>query len=91
VTLHFEDPPPSRQYGPRTDHAAAAAELKARPGEWAVIARHMTPAAARTAAGRIRCGFPAAYKPAGSFDAAARTVDGEYRTYAMYRGESGDA
>ena len=88
MALHFEDPPPSRQFAPRTDHVAVAAELKAHPGQWAIISRHRTAAAAATAAGRIKCGFPAAYKPAGAFDAVARTVNGEHRMYAMYRGET---
>ncbi len=88
MTLHFEDPPPSRQYAGRIDHAAAVAELKAQPGRWAVISKHRTAAAANTAAGRVKHGFPAVYKPAGAFDAVARTVKGEHRMYAKYRGES---
>ncbi|SOE25648.1 hypothetical protein [Streptomyces sp. OK228] len=85
--LHFEDPPPAARLGSRVDHAAVAAELKARPGEWAIVGTHATGGAANTAAGRIKSGHPHAYRPAGAFDAVGRTVNGEHRTYAMYRGE----
>lgn len=88
--LVFEDPPPSRQHGPRTNHAHVAAALKAQPGRWAVVSVHGSPPAANTAACRIKSALTAAYQPARSFEAVARTVDGECRVYARYVGESSD-
>lgn len=87
MALHFEDPPGEYRSRQGTDHAAVAAELKAHPGQWAVVSTHPTIQAASTAAGRVKCGFPHAYKPAGAFEAVSRTVDGKHRMYARYTGK----
>lgn len=94
----FEDPPPTRRGHhtptPRpTADTGAATALRARPGEWAVITVRTT--AARTTAARaavyaygVSRGMRHAYRPAGAFEAKARTVDGEHRVYARYVGDT---
>jgi hypothetical protein len=89
--LIFEDPPGQYRRRSRTDHAAIVKELKARPGQWAIVSTHPSGAAAYIAANRLRCGFPAAYRPAGAFEAVGRSVGGEFRLYVRYVGEDGNA
>lgn len=72
--------------GRSTKHTAIAAELKARPGEWARIETSTSPNAASSMANHISGARLKAYAPAGSFEAVSRTVDGEYRVYARYVG-----
>lgn len=89
--FRFEEPPAgpptSRAY--RTQqHLIAAAALRERPGEWAMIKTTETSSAARSSAAQIRSAVLVAYRPAGSFGATARTVDGEHRVYARYLGEA---
>jgi hypothetical protein len=50
-----------------------------------VIVKNTGPSAAKTAH-TIRSGVQAPYRPSGSFEAVARTVDGEHRVYARYTG-----
>lgn len=89
--MQFEDPPGKYDARSKVDHRAVAAELKARPGEWAIV-RTGFPSkfAAATAASRIKAGHPVAYRPPGSFDALSRTVDSELRLYARYTGKDAD-
>lgn len=68
-------------------HLEAAAALRERPGEWAVIKTTPTSQAARSAATHIRTGLLAAYRPARSFEATSRTVEGEHRVYARFVGQ----
>lgn len=86
--IRFEDPPPSSNggYGDNTDHRAAAAALRERPGDWAFVKVSGTQSSAGTTARHIRTGYLQAYAPRGSFEAASRTVDGEHRVYARYIG-----
>ncbi|MFF4751806.1 hypothetical protein [Streptomyces sp. NPDC001270] len=67
-------------------HARAAEQLRAHPGEWAHVTTAKNSASSASLAGAIRAGRLAAYAPAGSFEAAARTVKGEPRVYARYVG-----
>lgn len=63
-----------------------ADELRARPGEWAVVSTHPTMGTAQSTSSNIRSGRRAIYRPRFAFDATAREVDGEYRVYARYIG-----
>jgi hypothetical protein len=73
----------------RHEHYKAAAALRERPGEWAMVRTAATSNAARSAASQIREGRLTAYRPAGEFDATSRTVGGEFRVYARYVGHIG--
>jgi hypothetical protein len=87
--LRFEDPPEvSRILGRRGKHKEAAEELRSRPGEWAIVGVYGTGASSAAMARHIGDGFVTAYRPAGSFEGLARTVDGEARVYARYVGET---
>lgn len=68
-------------------HRELARQLKDSPGEWAHVATKRTSRLAGSHAHDIRRATLAAYRPAGSFEAVARTVDGEHRVYARYVGE----
>ncbi|MEH1168935.1 hypothetical protein V6V47_26480 [Micromonospora sp. CPCC 205539] len=90
--LRWEDPPPPTRRNPRTPGGATAAaeravriaaELRARPGEWAVIAEG---ANSRVLTTRIRHGVIAVWRPAGAYEAVCRTVDGRITVFARYVG-----
>lgn len=80
----WEAPPPSARRRPdtRTDHDGIAAELRSRPGEWALL-----PAAATGMAGQIRRGDIRAYRPAGTFEAVRRDSADGIRVWARYVGD----
>ncbi|MFE7659656.1 hypothetical protein [Streptomyces celluloflavus] len=59
--------------------------LRQRPGQWAIVERGRQSSAR---ASRIK-GRLVLFRPAGSFEATTRTVDGEMRCYARYVGEVG--
>lgn len=93
----FEEPPEGRTRGPsRVSHAIIAAQLREKPGVWAVIDKRSS---ARTAANTAHAIKTARnlkhYRPAGSYEAMARAVDvkkdgervTEYRVYARFVGE----
>lgn len=85
--VEFIGPPPQQK---NTKHARIAAQLRAHPQVWAVVRRPASISRAASAAQAIKTGSLAAYEPAGSFEAVARTViEGgrtEYRVYARYVG-----
>lgn len=83
--VKFQDPPPSmeRTHG---KHYAIAAELKSRPGEWALIAEATSPSVVTY----ITRGLGSAYTPAGSFEAVSRLAEGHRDVYARYVGENGE-
>lgn len=88
MSLTFEDPPErSRVPGKRGKHLEVAEELRSRPGEWAIISVYGTGASSAAMARHIEGGNVDAYEPAGTFEALARTVDGQARVYARYVGE----
>jgi hypothetical protein len=84
--LKFETPPEKTRvtWG---RHYLVAHELKAKPGEWAVVGVYNGPECAGSIARQIKGARLSAYQPAGSFEAEARTVDGEHRVYARFVGE----
>lgn len=86
--IRWEDPPPSTHGGPGKGkaviaHELIAVQLRARPGEWALIVEGYPHAALGSliSRGKIR-----PYAPAGTYEAVARTVDGAQRIYARYVG-----
>lgn len=82
----WEDPPPI-QGSTQPVGIDIANMLRTSPGRWARIGERETPGSARSRAHQIRQGVLAAYRPAGHFEAVARTVDGAYVIYARYVGE----
>ncbi|MFI5803377.1 hypothetical protein [Streptomyces sp. NPDC051561] len=58
--------------------------LMEHPGRWARIQRHDKSTQAATAAYKINHGLLAAFRPAGRFEAASRTVKGEYLVFARF-------
>lgn len=88
MRLKFEIPPSkSTPAAPkRSKHQTIAQALRKRPGEWARIDVKRTAQLASVTANQIRRAYLSAYEPTGSFEAIARTVNGEYRVYARYVG-----
>lgn len=84
----FEDlPMPSRAAkAPNYRHAEIARILRSKPCEWARIQERTKRVDAATAAYQIRKGMLAAFRPAGAYEAKARTIDGRYYVYARYIG-----
>lgn len=70
-------------------HREIADQLKAAPGQWAQIDTRKSISAAGCMANQIRSGYYKAY-PKGTFEAAARTVNGERQVWARYIGEDGE-
>jgi hypothetical protein len=86
--ITFEPLPPHRgrkRTGYVRKHAAIAALLRERPGDWARILTLSANNSAAAMAYAITAGKLSAY-PAGAFEAKSRTVDGESRVYARYVG-----
>jgi hypothetical protein len=82
--ISWEDPPPPGGDG-TADHrpwAIVAAELRSRPGIWALIDNRSGNISLTT---RINQGR-SWWKPAGSFEAVSRFVDGRLHIYARYVG-----
>ncbi|MYX36749.1 MULTISPECIES: hypothetical protein [unclassified Streptomyces] len=76
---------------PTLDHADIATQLEAHSTEWGKVAAAKTPAAAYSLAQRIKTAHFQAYEPAGSFEAAARTIQArgakpEFHVYTRYVG-----
>jgi hypothetical protein len=85
--LKFE-PPPAKVRKTWGRHYLIAHKLRAKPGEWAVVGAYGGAESAGATARHIQHGRLEAYRPAGSFEATARTVDGEDRVYARFVGET---
>lgn len=99
--ITFENPPRERlgRGGKGLDHGDIAAQLRKRPGIWAMIGLRETAANAGTAAWQIRNAKNMPYyRPAGAYEAMARTVDvirdgvrvREHRVYVRFIGEDKD-
>lgn len=80
---------PSGKAGPGKHHEIAE-QLKAAPGQWAQIDTRKSVSGASCMAAQIRSAYYSAYAPKNSFEAAARTVDGERQVWARYIGEDGE-
>lgn len=92
VDIRFEELPGAEKAArrPNGEHAQIAAELKARPEQWAHIGTQSSARSAGSLAYAIRHGRMNAYLPAGAFEATARTVGGEHRLYARFVGAQAD-
>ena len=89
--LVFEEPPPAaRGARHRSAHTGYAAQMREHPGQWARIVVANSRAAADSLAYQVKTGRLRAYLPSGSYEAVARTINGEHRVYARYIGEGGD-
>ncbi|MEU8907038.1 hypothetical protein [Streptomyces mirabilis] len=87
VDIRFEFPAPSIPLPPETREAFVAA-LRARPGAWALMGQHSSPGAARQTAYSIRRAVRTrCFRPAGAFEAEAKSVMGEHRVYVRYVGQ----
>lgn len=82
MALAWEEPPVNRS----STWLEEASQLRACPGQWAVICIKPHSRAAVAMASHISNGNLAAFRPAGTFEATSRTVDGEARVYARYVG-----
>jgi hypothetical protein len=87
MSVIWESPVP-RKYVPNTSTVLndEARELRAHPHEWAVIRDYDNQRAANVFAWAVRKGQRAVFRPAGSFEATTRTVNGVTRVYARYVG-----
>ncbi|MFE7580734.1 HNH endonuclease signature motif containing protein [Streptomyces gardneri] len=71
-----------------TDHADVSAVLKATPNEWGFVSAPKSAHTARQTARYIRTGDRlTAYRPAGSFEAELRQVEGQLHVFARFVGE----
>lgn len=86
MSIAFEPLPESGSS--RGKNAAIAAQLRARPGEWAHVLTVASKATAGSTAHQIRTARLKPYAPVGAFEARSRKVDGEYRVYARFVGTS---
>lgn len=91
TVLRWEAPPPDARgrmspvRSPRRDYTAIAAALRERPGEWAVVAEIPYIGGANLVT-RINRGAGPDWRPAGSFEATCRYVDGTTVVYARFLG-----
>lgn len=83
--IRWEAPPPVRlgRQPSALDHEAIAAELRATPGEWGLIAVGAVHSGITSA---IETGRISPYRPAGSFQATRRQVGDEQRVYCRFVG-----
>jgi hypothetical protein len=88
--IRWEEPP--KKHGNASasrpsKYSAAAEALRARPGEWAVVAEDMRSGSAGSLANRIRTGA-GPFGPAKQFEAkSVGPVGGSVRVYARYVGD----
>ena len=83
----WEDPPGARSRDGMVSHHKAAAILRTKPGRWGIVATYDHATTTASTAGVIRSGRTGAWRPAGHYEAMARTVSGEHRVYARYVGD----
>lgn len=89
AVIRWEKPPVARSQGggKRLSRLTPLAdELRARPGEWALVHEGTSPGQATGMATHIRLGQVMAFSPAGDFDAVSRRVDGKCCVWAVYAG-----
>ncbi len=84
--IQFGELPPSPRGSSPTSsmYNAAAAALRQRPKEWALISTATTPATAGSTANRVRHGGLRCFRPGGTFEATTRGRD----VWARYIGGS---
>lgn len=72
--VKFGELPPAGRESQIQHVREAVAELKARPGEWAIVARKPKQTSANSFARKVRDGI-GSWRPAGAFEAAVRGTD----------------
>lgn len=72
--------PPPGQPRRRARYHYVAAELRRRPGQWALVKASVSPAGARATVSQIRRGLVPAFLPTGHFEAVVRGL-GVYVRY----------
>lgn len=91
IVVRSEDPPPTARRQPSDSRSAfwraVAEQLREVPGKWALVCDESEWGYAGGIAGQIINGRLAAFRPAGTFAATTRTVDGKYRVYARFIGD----
>lgn len=70
--------------GPRARYIAVAAELRTRPGAWAVIRESTTPSGLGA---QVSLGRQAAFTPPGDYQGTTRYRNGKVTVYARYLGD----
>lgn len=80
--ISWEEPPVTSL----KDWVAIVAELRGQPRRWAHVATYGDSVMSGQIASQLRTGRINAAGPAGSVEAKAKKVDGEYRVYARYVG-----
>lgn len=75
MSVEFGELPPSRSNYRRNAWTDEVEALRARPGEWALLARKSSTIQANAFAQKIRSGIMHAFRPAGSFEATQRDCD----------------
>lgn len=94
AVIRWEEPPPSdarggsTRYNPLSKYLPLAAELRRRPGDWALVFEGVK-SHATSLANIIRYGVGGAFIPGGDYEAVTRTRDRVTRTYARYLGDVG--
>jgi hypothetical protein len=69
--IRWEEPPPhgnTLKPKPASKYQAVADALRARPGEWALIAENLPSGSAGALSNGIRIGRPSVFRPAGEFE-----------------------
>lgn len=85
--IRWEAPPPSKRIKTpaavksHSKYDQIAADMRARPGEWAVVYEGAQNSGSGLAT-HIRMGQQRCFSPAGDFDALTRTIDGSTTVYA---------
>ncbi len=83
--IRWENPPEVVRPKPGVWHDAIAAQLRQRPGEWALIhIKHTTP---RTMSEDIMSAKIKAYRPAGAFESKTVRFDNAAHVYARFVGD----
>lgn len=98
TVIRWEKPPAVRSGGyplgrGKSRWGSVAEELRARPGEWALIVEGPVKGAngglASGLATQIRMGQMVCFSPAGDFDAESRLGDGIRKVWAVFVGDAG--
>lgn len=86
--MKWEEPPLSPRTARGRTWKAEAAELRAHPGQWAVIAERPRYERSRAydLSVNVKQGRIAAFRPSGSFEAAVRLDGDMHKVYARYVG-----
>jgi hypothetical protein len=89
--MRWEDPPERSHKGARQSYVKETAELRAHPGEWAVIREF--PLNKRPSAyalqSSVTLGRTRSFEPRGTFEAVVRTDGNIVKVYVRYRKDAG--